>query len=100
MTSEPSIKDSHRDDDEAEGSGVAGITALRRDVTRIKRERRRSGKRCRKNVVNVLNIFSLKYVNKGNTFYFRKENKTRHKSSMMYSIVQTRTKFLISVELK
>ena len=58
----PRIKDSHRDDDEAVGSGIAGITALRRDETHTKRERRRTGKNRRINVANVLYIFSLKKI--------------------------------------
>ena len=43
-TSTPRERDSHRDDDDAEKSGIAGITALRRDETRTKRKRRRLGR--------------------------------------------------------
>ena len=73
-TSTPRERDSHRDDDDAEGSGVARITALRTDETCIQHKRRRSGKNRRENVVNVFNIFPLKYVDKGNTFNFQEEN--------------------------
>ena len=63
-TSTPRERDSHRDDVGAEKSGIAGITALRRDETRTKRLRRRSGEKSLKKRRECLQYFFLKYVDK------------------------------------